>query len=555
MNTLPLQGVLVAAALTALTLAGVPAAPAGGGHAAAGTEKPVTLVAGLGDHHHPVATAAPEAQKFFDQGLAFVYAFNHDEAVRSFRRAAELDPKLAMAHWGMALAQGSNYNLKADAAALKAALGSLRKARELALAAPEEERAYIDALSKRYSEDPKADVKELALEYKIAMGALARRYPDDLDAATLYAESAMNLRPWSLWGLDGRPAEGTEEIVAVLEGVLKRNPDHPGANHYYIHAVEASPHPEKALPSARRLETLAPAAGHLVHMPAHIYLRVGDYEAAARQNERAIAADKVTLKNGVDQGVYAMMYYNHNYHFLALARALQGRYAAARDAADMLACNVAAHVKDMPPLEGFLPTPTLIRVYFRRWDEVLEAEAPDPKLRVTTALWRFGRGMAHAARGKVPEAEKEQQAFQAVIGEIPADAPFNDHNKAHSVFAIAGNVLKAKIALARKDAPTAYGLLTAAMKGEDSLNYIEPPDWYLPTRDYLGAARFANGDYAGAEKVFRDELARHPRSGRALFGLCESLKAQKRTYEARLVEQEFQAAWKNADTKLRLEDY
>lgn len=518
-------------------------------------EKPATLVEGLGNHHHPVSTTSAEAQKFFDQGLAFLYAFNHDESVRSFRRAAELDPKLAMAHWGMALAQGSNYNLKAEPAQLEAALKALRMAQTLAREAPAQEQAYIAALSTRYSEDAKSDPQVLALAFKNAMGELANRYPDDLDAATLYAESAMNLRPWKLWDAAGQPAPGTEEIVAVLESVLKRNPDHLGANHYYIHAVEASPHPEKALASAKRLETLAPAAGHLVHMPGHIYLRTGDYESAARQNALAILADKVTLRGNPTPGVYSMMYYNHNFHFLAIARALQGRSADSFAAADELVRNVEPHVKDMPPLEGFLPTGVLVRVYFRRWQDVLNGKQPDAKLQITTALWRFSRGMAQAASGNLAEADNELQAFNDVIKAIPVDAPFGDHNKAHSVFAIASDILKAKIAQARKDTPTAIRLLQSAAKGEDGLNYIEPPDWYLPSRDYLGAAYLSAGDFAQAEKTFREELSHRPRSARALFGLAQSLKAQKKDYDAKLVDHQFQAAWKNADTKLRIEDY
>jgi hypothetical protein len=260
---------------------------------------PAVLMPGLGTHHHPVSTGNPEAQRFFDQGLRLIFAFNHDEAVRAFQRAAELDPQLAMAYWGIALAMGSNYNLPPEPEREKAAYEALQRALTLAAKAPEQERAYIEALSKRYSNDPQADLKKLAADYKHAMGELAKRYPDDLDSATLYAESAMNLRPWQLWGKDGAPAEGTEEIVAVLEAVLKRNPDHIGANHYYIHAVEASRHPERALPSAARLETLAPAAGHLVHMPSHIYLRVGDYLAAAHTNAVAAAVDEAYLKSTV----------------------------------------------------------------------------------------------------------------------------------------------------------------------------------------------------------------------------------------------------------------
>src|SRR5262245_49332537 len=291
-------------------LACLPAALAAADHPAKAPPQPARLIAGLGDVRHPVSTANPEAQRFFDQGLALVFAFNHDEAIRSFRRAAELDPKLAMAQWGIALCHGSNYNLQADEGQLKAAYEALKKAQELAKAAPEHERAYVEALASRYEADPKADRKKLAAAYAGAMRELAKRYPDDLDAATLAAESLMNLRPWELWSKDGKPAEGTEEIVALLEGVMRRRPEHTGANHYYIHAVEASPNPERALPSADRLGRLAPGAGHLVHMPAHIYMRVGDHAKAAECNRRAAEVDRAYIRRSGAAGVYPMMYYS-----------------------------------------------------------------------------------------------------------------------------------------------------------------------------------------------------------------------------------------------------
>jgi len=272
---------------------------------------PVRLMAGLGDHRHPIATAEPEAQRFFDQGLNLVFAFNHEEAVRSFARAAELDPKAAMPRWGIALALGPNINLDVDPARERAAYDAVQKALALARGAPAHERAYVEALARRYANaragDPPIDLKALAADYKNAMGEVVRRYPDDLDAATLYAESAMDLHPWQLWQANGAPTEGTEEIIAVLESVLKRDPLHPGANHYYVHAVEASPYPERALPSAARLETLVPGAGHLVHMPAHIYMRTGDYLRAAHANERAVEADRAYVAEGGHE-MYALMY-------------------------------------------------------------------------------------------------------------------------------------------------------------------------------------------------------------------------------------------------------
>jgi tetratricopeptide (TPR) repeat protein len=518
-------------------------------HDPAGEQKPAVLMEGLGKHHHPVATKNAEAQRFFDQGLTLMYAFNHDEAARSFRRAAELDPRLAMAWWGVALALGPNYNLPAvDAEQAKAAFTALRKALELADGAPEHERAYIRALAQRFSENPKADGKHLLQAYAKAMRALAERYPDDLDAATLFAESAMNLRPWKLWAPDGTPAEGTEEIVRVLEGVLRRAPDHSGANHYYIHAVEASLHPERALPSAARLGTLVPAAGHLVHMPAHIYMRVGDLEAAARANENAIVADRAYLKRSGARGVYPMMYYSHNIHFLAIARAGQGRYADAKKAADDLVAHVGPHVKDMPMLEGFLPTPTVVLVRFRRWDEVLASPRPDAKLVITTALWHFARGSAYATRGQPDDADRELAAFVMARDAVPADAMYGDRNKVHDVLRVGEDVLAARIALARKDRKSAVELLRKAVQAEDALQYGEPSDWVLPVRETLGGVLLQSGEAAEAEKVFRADLERNRRNGRSLFGLAESLKAQKQDYAARLVQLEFERAWERADS-------
>src|ERR1043166_4005958 len=333
---------------------------------AANKQRQPTLLPGLGDVHHPVSTKNRQAQQFFDQGLKLVYAFNHDEARRSFQHAADLDPELAMAWWGVAVTLGPNYNLPVDPQREKAGYDAAQRALALQENASDPERAYINALAVRYSKDPHADLHALDVDYKNAMGKLAAHYPDDLDASTLYAESLMNLNPWHLWTADGKPAESTEEIVWVLESVLKRDPNHLGANHYYIHAVEASPHPERALPSALRLGQLAPAAGHLVHMPAHIYARVGDHAASAHCNELAAAADKRFLAQTGEQGVYPMMYYSHNLHFLAYAACMRGDFAEAKSAAAKLVANVAPGVKAMPPLEGFLPTPMIVLFAFER---------------------------------------------------------------------------------------------------------------------------------------------------------------------------------------------
>lgn len=523
-------------------------------HAATETRKVASVETGLGDVHHPVSTKSIEAQKFFDQGLAYIYAFNHEEAVRSFKRAAELDPQLAMAHWGIALALGSNYNLQADAPQLKEAYANLQKALVLSAKASENERAYIEALSRRYSSDPNADKQKLAADYKTAMGELVKRYPDDLNAATLYAESMMNLRPWKLWTADGKPAEGTAEIVATLESVLRRDPRHTGANHYYIHAVEASPNPERALPSASRLERLAPAAGHLVHMPSHIYIRTGDYEAAARSNADAIVADRAYLEKSGAAGVYPMMYYNHNIHFLAAAHAMNGRYADAIKTARDLEANVRPHLKSMPMLEFFMPYTAVTLVRFQRWEEILSAPAPESELKITSAFWRFARGMAYAGRRETGKAEAELKALRDISQAVPADAPFGN-SSARGVLLVAERLLDGRLAFARGDKGVAVETLRKAVEAEDAVGYNEPPDWDLPVREWLGNALLISGDAAESEKVYRAELLKHPRNGRALFGLMESLKRQGKESSARMVQREFDKAWENADTKLSIEAF
>jgi tetratricopeptide (TPR) repeat protein len=512
-------------------------------------EAPPELITGLGDVNHPVSTANAAAQKFFNQGLALLYGFNHEEAVRSFKQAAALDPQLAMAHWGAALALGSNYNMQAEGPALLEAYSQLQKARALEDKASESDRSYIEALAKRYSADLRTDPKKLAIDYKNAMGELSRRYPDDLDAATLYAESMMNLQPWKLWTADGKPAEGTEEIVSVLESVLRRNPNHPGANHYYIHAVEASKNPDRALSSAARLGALAPQSGHLVHMPSHIYIRTGDYEKAAQSNSQAIVADRKYISRAGANNVYTMMYYNHNVHFLASANAMMGNYATALKNANELEASVNPHLKAMPMLEMFAQYPMVTMVRFGRWDVILKTKKPDEELKTTTAFWHFGRGMAFAGNKATPQAETEFKRFQAVVQQVPTTSPFGN-NTAVDVLRVAEKLLAAKIALVKGDKKSAYELFTKAVQAEDAISYAEPPDWDLPVREVFGGALLRNGDNAEAENVFRGELSRHPRNGRALFGLAESLKRQGKTSEAKAIHQQFQKEWASADVKL-----
>jgi len=518
--------------------------------------KSPVLMSGLGQHHHIISTKSPEAQRFFDQGLTLVFAFNHEEAARSFRRASELDPQSAMAFWGVALALGPCINLDIDPPHERGAYEAVQKALSLAPGATESERAYIQALAKRYSPDPKVDLRKLDAEYANAMRELSKHYPDDLDAATLYAESLMDLHPWKLWSLDGRPTEGTEEIVALLESVLRRDPYHLGANHYYIHATEASPHPEWALTSARRLETLAPAAGHLLHMPAHTYMRVGDYSAAAHSNAVGADVDRAYLRESATTGsMYDMMYYCHNLHFLAASYSMGGDFTRAKQAADELVAHVGPVLHDMPMAEVYVPTPMFVLIRFHRWDEVLKLPPPNPSLATTTAFWHFARGAAFAAKGQIAMAEAERGILETARKETPADLEFSFFsNKAQTFLELAENIFDARIAAAKGDHERAIKYWGKAVEIEDRLNYGEPPEWFYPVRESLGSALLLNGQADQAEAVFRADLEQYRRNPRSLFGLLRALEAQKKNANVEEVQREFVAAWKNADVLLELGD-
>jgi tetratricopeptide (TPR) repeat protein len=525
-------------------------------HDMPGSQQPATLMPGLGDLHHPVSTSNQQAQQFFDQGLRLIYAFNHDEAARSFQRAAELDPNLAMAYWGIAEAVGPNYNDPASDERFQQAHNAIQKAAAVEAGASPAERAYIAAMAKRFPADPKADRRKAAVDYRDAMREVMRQYPDDPDAATLFAEAGMNLHPWGLWLPDGTPQEGTTEIVAALETVIRRNPNHMGAIHYYIHTVEASQSPERALAGANRLAALAPAAGHLVHMPAHVYIRTGDYESAVLTNEKAAAADEAYIKASGAQGIYPMMYYSHNLHFIAMCAAMNGNYPEAKKAAGQLAAHVSPYLKEMPPLEGFTTIPMAVDVRFHRWNDILQMQAPDPAMKTATVFYHFARGMALAATGKIGQAEAEYAMVAEAEKNTPPDLVFAPpvNNKTKDVLKIARDVLGAKIAWAKKDNATAITLLRAAVAVEDSLKYDEPPDWFFPVRELLGAVLLTGGNAIEAEAVFRDDLQRHPRNPRSLFGLQQALKAQKRDYDAQFVGAQFQSSWKGPQGQLTLDD-
>jgi tetratricopeptide (TPR) repeat protein len=514
------------------------------------------ILPGVGAHHHPIATTNPDAQKFFDQGMALVFGFNHEEATRSFQRAAELDPRAPMPHWGIAWSVGPNYNLDIDDPRAKRAFEAIDTATKLSVNGSPVERDYVAAMAVRYSSDPKADRPALARRYSQAMADLVRRYPEDLDAATLYAESLMNLRPWKLWTLDGKPAEDTPRILAVLESVMKRAPNHMGANHYYIHAVEASTSPERALPSAARLETLAPAAGHLVHMPAHVYARTGDHAAAARANLAGANADRAYLKELPPDTFYGMAYYSHNLHFLADSHMMQGRFGEAQQAATELSERLLPHAEMMPMIESMAVSPLNVLMRFGRHEEVLKQAAPPENRPVMVAWWHFARGVAYARLQRVEEAEKERAQLRDTASRIPDSALFGGTGleSARTVVTIAGVVLDARIAEARRQDDAAIAAWTSATAAVDRLPYDEPPVWFYPVRESLGAALLRAGRAAEAERVFREDLVRHPRNARSLLGLHEALAQQKKDADAAWIDTQFREAWKNADSKVAVDD-
>lgn len=510
----------------------------------------------LGNYHHPITTKNPEAQKYFNQGLTLLYGFNHDEAARYFRRATELDPDAAMPYWGLALSIGPNYNDTAvDAQRAKATYEAVQNAVARASQVSAREQDYIRALAKRYP-TPQADSdwKQFHLDYSNAMREMVKKYPDDLDAATMFAESLMMLRPWQLWTPEGEPAPGTLELVAVLESVLKRNPDHPGANHFYIHAVEASPNLERAIPSAMRLMTLVPGAGHLVHMPGHIFLQIGDYELAAKTNVNAAAADKAFVQRTGATGVYPLMYWTHNIHFIAYARAQQGRYNEAKQAAQEMVENVGEADLKMQMLEGFLLYPLMVDLRFHRWDEILKTPEPRAERKLFHAFWHFARAMAFAGQSKLDEAAAEQKQFESLRTALPADSLYLINNKSSDILALAAATLEAQLAWARGDKEQSVQAWRRAVEREALLQYDEPPPWFYPVRQSLAAALLRNGQVTEAEVVFREAIDKRPRDGRLLFGLWQTLVEQKRADEAALVEQQFKAAWTDATVKLRLED-
>ncbi len=513
------------------------------------------LFEGMGGYSMPVSKNA-ELQRWFDQGLNLAYGFNHGAAERSFLKATELDPQCAMCWWGAALVLGPHVNAPMDPNNNAKAWERVQKASQLAANAGAREKAYIEALSARYAEHPATDRVPLDRAYADAMAQLVQQYPDDLDAATLYAESLMDLQPWDYWDAQRNPKGNTKAIVSGLESVIGRNPDHPGALHLYVHAVEASTDPRRGVAAADRLRTLVPGSGHLVHMPAHIYTRVGRYNDAVIANQKAIEADNdylATCRPG--PGVYPLGYVPHNHHFLWWAASMQGSSAMALAAAEETAKRTwlpdLMRTPELVALQDFWITPLKAKVQFAKWDEILATPAPEKDLAYPTAMWHFAQGMATAHKGQLDAA----QGHLDHLSRAAADPAFQTmligpQHPLSATLGIAEQVLTASVAQARKDTPAEIKALRKGVTLEDAVAYYEPPLWHQPVRQKLGAALLAAGKPAEAEAVYREDLKRNPENGWSLFGLQQALLARHRAREAAQIGEQLSRAWEQSDIKL-----
>ena len=504
----------------------------------------------LGNHHHPITVKKGMGQKFFDQGLMLAYGFNHREAARAFREVARLDPDAAMAYWGQALVLGPNINAPMNPADESIAYEMVRKAMALRKKVTQQEAAYIEALAERYS-GKEEDRNNRDKAYAAAMARLHARYPDDLDAATLYAESLMDLRPWNYWTKDGLPYEETREALRLLEMVRARNPNHPGANHFYIHAVEL-PYPKQAEDAADRLAHIAPGAGHLVHMPSHIYRRIGRYKDATEANLRAIAADEDYITQCRAQGIYPLAYYPHNIHFLWDAATMEGRKDLAVDAARKVGQRITSEMlEEVPMLIMFKVIPLYAYVRFGMWDEILAEPAPPVQQRFWTGIWHYAQGLALLARGRMQEASEALILLERTAADPAIDEEeFWTPNKPAAVIQVARYTLAGELAARRGDYDQAIAHLHRAVLLQDGLEYIEPPDWHYPVRHSLGAVLLEAGRPLEAEVVYWDDLNNNPENGWSLFGLMQALKAQGKTEGAEAAARRFEQAWARADIKL-----
>ncbi|REJ85667.1 MAG: hypothetical protein DWQ34_28405 [Planctomycetota bacterium] len=512
------------------------------------------LLDGMGRHKHPVSTDNELAQRYFNQGMILAFGFNHAEAARSFRAAQQLDPDCAMAYWGEAWVLGPNINAPMDPANVEPAWEAVQKGLDRLESATPREGDYLRALARRYSPEPVDDRSELDRAFADAMQDVAEKYPEDYDAQIVYVESIMDTMPWKYWNTDGTPKAETKEALAVLERVLTRYPDHPQACHLYIHAVEEY-HPEWATACADRLDGLCPGAGHLVHMPSHIYIRVGRYGDAVDINEMAVEADDEYAAQCHAQGLYPVAYMPHNHHFIWFAATMQGRSARAMEAACHMADHVDTELMREPGyivLQHFTLIPIYAEVRFGEWDLLLAEPEPDEDLLYPRGIWHFGRGMAFLRKGESESARKElERLSQLAAEESLADEFIWGINSAQHLLQIAEQVLSGEIAAAAGEFEEAIAHLQRAVEIEDSLVYEEPQSWHAPTRLNLGAILLEAGRPADAEQTFRKELEKYPQNAWGLFGLKQSLDAQNKTEEATEVGGKFAEQWEHADVELQ----
>lgn len=514
------------------------------------TEAATPLFDNLGTLHHPISSTSELAQRYFDQGLRLVYAFNHEEAIRSFEEAAKQDPQAAMPYWGVALALGPNINAAMNKEDERRAIEAIKQARSRLAATNAAEQAYIDALTKRYLSTKRATRAVRDKAYADAMRTVWRNYPDDPDAGVLFAEAMMDLRPWDFWTAEGKPKPGTEEIISTLEAVIEQHPEHPGACHYYIHAVEASRQPERALACADRLPSLMPGAGHLVHMPAHIYARVGKYHESALRNAEAAHADEQYLDGAHLNGDYADGYYSHNLHFLWASLMMEGRSAEALKAAtSLLATITEEEARKNHGKEEYLTTKLFTWIRFGRWEDLLRASPPPKGLHLVEGIWRLGRGLALVATGRLPGADGERQALVTLTKQFRRSKNQQDKLE-RELLKIAERLLAGQIAAQRQHHDEAIKALKEAIKIEDSLQGAEPPHWPLAVRHYLGPVLLLASRAAEAETEYRADLKWYPENGWGLFGLVQSLKAQRKDSEAAEILGRFEKAWAHADVTL-----
>jgi tetratricopeptide (TPR) repeat protein len=515
------------------------------------------LFAGMGDYHRPITTSEPAAQRYFDQGMVLAFGFNHAESIRSFRAAQRLDPSCAMCFWGEALATGPNINVTSKGKAIMSpadrvsAHAAAQRAVALKASASDVEQALIDAQAARYDGSETSDREPLDRAYATAMKAVVERFPGDDDASAIYAEAWMNTMPWNYWSEDGQPKPETVEVIAALERIIARSPRHPLALHLYIHAVEASSNPGRAEQAADTLSTLVPGSGHLVHMPAHTYWRVGRYHDASEANVRAASVDEAYIAQCNAQGFYPAMYYPHNIHFLWAASSMEGRSAVAIEAARKVAANVRIEqIQEFPTVEFFKTIPLLALVQFGKWDEVLAEPLPDPSLDYATAISHYARGSAHARKGDIAEAQKARAALVPLRDS--AKVVFLDTNDypAVTLLQIADALLQGEIAMAQGSLPEAIRHYEQAVTLQDGLPYTEPPFWYYPTRQSLGTALLKANRAADAEAIYRQDLEAYPHNGWSMFGLIQSLEAQGKTDEAREQRTMFDHVWEQADVTL-----